>query len=158
VLLPCYDLKVNTGDPHDPGLRFWHRHPPPGVGEEQHRHWCASSSTVPCMGGSRSPWYDLIVRNWTTNAWNDLDWRCSDACYDGRGRLPRNRIQRLWRFGLVQWSQLCHVSPSLLIMIEIAAAYIVGMMQVAPNLIQTDYLNEDKQIISVTEVIQEVPN
>lgn len=42
------------------------------------------------------------------------------------------------------------------IMIEIAAAYIVGMMQVAPNLIQTDYFNEDKQIISVTEVIQEV--
>ena len=42
-------------------------------------------------------------------------------------------------------------------MIEIAAAYIIGMMQVGPNLIQTDYINEDKQIISVTEVIQEVP-
>jgi hypothetical protein len=41
-------------------------------------------------------------------------------------------------------------------MIEVLAAYVVGMMQVAPNLIQTDYLNEDKQIISVTEVIQEV--
>lgn len=43
-------------------------------------------------------------------------------------------------------------------MIEVLAAYVVGVVQVAPNLIQTDYLNEDKQIISVTEVIQEVPN
>ena len=43
-------------------------------------------------------------------------------------------------------------------MVEIAAAYIIGMMQVGPNLIQTDYINEDKQIITVTEVIQEVPN
>ena len=41
-------------------------------------------------------------------------------------------------------------------MIEIAAAYIIGMMQVGPNLIQTEYLNEDKQIITVSEVIQEV--
>jgi len=43
-------------------------------------------------------------------------------------------------------------------MIEIAAAYIIGMMQVGPNLIQTEYINEDKQIITVTEVIQEVSN
>lgn len=43
-------------------------------------------------------------------------------------------------------------------MVEIAAAYIIGMMQVGPNLIQTEYLNEDKQIVTVTEVIQEVPN
>ena len=43
-------------------------------------------------------------------------------------------------------------------MIEIAAAYIIGMMQVGPNLIQTEYINEDKQIITVTEVIQEIPN
>jgi hypothetical protein len=42
-------------------------------------------------------------------------------------------------------------------MIEVLAAYVVGMMQVAPNLIQTEYINEDKQIITVTEVIQEVP-
>jgi hypothetical protein len=43
-------------------------------------------------------------------------------------------------------------------MIEVLAAYVVGMMQVAPNLIQTEYINEDKQIITVTEVIQEVSN
>ena len=40
-------------------------------------------------------------------------------------------------------------------MVEIAAAYIIGMMQVGPNLIQTEYLNEDNQIITVTEVIKE---
>jgi hypothetical protein len=39
----------------------------------------------------------------------------------------------------------------------LAAAYIVGQVQFAPNLIKTDYINEDKQIISVTEVIQQVP-
>jgi hypothetical protein len=39
----------------------------------------------------------------------------------------------------------------------LAAAYIVGQVQIAPNLIKTDYINEDKQIISVTEVIQQVP-
>ena len=43
-------------------------------------------------------------------------------------------------------------------MIEVLAAYVVGMVQVGPNLIQTDYLNEDKQIITVTEVIEEVPH
>ncbi len=43
-------------------------------------------------------------------------------------------------------------------MIELlAAAYIIGQAQVGPNLIRTDYINEDKQIITVTEVIQEVP-
>jgi len=43
-------------------------------------------------------------------------------------------------------------------MVELlAAAYIIGQVQVGPNLIRTDYINEDKQIITVTEVIQEVP-
>jgi hypothetical protein len=43
-------------------------------------------------------------------------------------------------------------------MIELlAAAYIIGQVQVGPNLIQTDYLNEDKQLITITEVIEEVP-
>jgi hypothetical protein len=40
----------------------------------------------------------------------------------------------------------------------LAAAYIVGQMQIGSNMIQTEYINEDKQIITVTEVIQEVPN
>ena len=43
-------------------------------------------------------------------------------------------------------------------MIELIAAYMVGQMIVGPNLIQTDYINEDHQLITVTEVIQEVPN
>jgi len=44
-------------------------------------------------------------------------------------------------------------------MIElIAGAYIVGQTIVGPNLIRIDYLNEDKQIVTVTEVIQEAPN
>ena len=43
-------------------------------------------------------------------------------------------------------------------MIELlAAAYIIGQTQVGPNLVRTDYINEDKQIISIEEVIQEVP-
>ncbi len=43
-------------------------------------------------------------------------------------------------------------------MVELlAAAYIIGQVQVGPNLVRTDYINEDKQIITVTEVIQEVP-
>jgi len=66
VLVVWYDLKVTTGDPHDLGLCLWSRHPPSGVGEEQHRYWCASCSTVPCLGRVRSPWYDLIVHHWTT--------------------------------------------------------------------------------------------
>jgi hypothetical protein len=40
----------------------------------------------------------------------------------------------------------------------LAAAYMIGQVQVGPNMIQTNYINEDKQIITVTEVIQEVPN
>jgi hypothetical protein len=43
-------------------------------------------------------------------------------------------------------------------MIELlAAAYIIGQTQVGPNVLRTDYINEDNQIITVTEVIQEVP-
>jgi hypothetical protein len=43
-------------------------------------------------------------------------------------------------------------------MIELlAAAYVVGMVQVGPNMVQTQYMNEDHQIITVTEVIQETP-
>lgn len=41
-------------------------------------------------------------------------------------------------------------------MIEVLAAYIVGQMIIGPNLIQTDYLNEDNQIITVIESIQEI--
>lgn len=41
-------------------------------------------------------------------------------------------------------------------MIEVLAAYIVGQMIIGPNTIQTEYLNEDKQIITVVEVIQEI--
>jgi hypothetical protein len=41
-------------------------------------------------------------------------------------------------------------------MIEIAAAYMVGQMLIGPNLIQTDYLNEDHKIVTVVEVVQEV--
>ena len=41
-------------------------------------------------------------------------------------------------------------------MIEIAAAYMVGQMLIGPNLIQTDYLNEDHKIVTVIEVVQEV--
>jgi hypothetical protein len=43
-------------------------------------------------------------------------------------------------------------------MIELlAAAYVVGMVQVGPNMMKTDYINENHQIITVTEVIQETP-
>lgn len=41
-------------------------------------------------------------------------------------------------------------------MIEVLAAYVVGQMIIGPNLIQTDYLNEDNQIITVIESIQEI--
>ena len=37
----------------------------------------------------------------------------------------------------------------------LAAAYIIGQTQIGPNLIRTDYINEDKQIITVEEVITE---
>ena len=43
-------------------------------------------------------------------------------------------------------------------MIEVLAAYIVGQTLIGPNQIQTDYLNEDRQVITVVEPIQEVPN
>lgn len=42
-------------------------------------------------------------------------------------------------------------------MLEVFAAYIIGQMIVGPNQIQTDYLNEDHQVITVVETIQEVP-
>ena len=43
-------------------------------------------------------------------------------------------------------------------MIELlAAAYMIGQVQVGPNMIRTDYINEDRQVITVEEVIQEVP-
>ena len=42
-------------------------------------------------------------------------------------------------------------------MLEVLAAYIIGQMIVGPNQIQTDYLNEDHQVITVVETIQEVP-
>ena len=38
-------------------------------------------------------------------------------------------------------------------MIELLAAYVVGQVQVGPNLIQTDYINEDNALITVTEVL-----
>lgn len=43
-------------------------------------------------------------------------------------------------------------------MIELlAAAYMIGQVQIGPNMIRTDYINEDKQIITIEEVIREVP-
>jgi len=37
-------------------------------------------------------------------------------------------------------------------MIELlAAAYIVGQVQIAPNIIRTEYINEDKEIIVIEE-------
>jgi len=42
-------------------------------------------------------------------------------------------------------------------MIEsLLAAYIVGQVITGPNQITTDYLNEDNQIVTVIEPIQEV--
>lgn len=44
-------------------------------------------------------------------------------------------------------------------MIELlAAAYMIGQVQIGPNLIRTDYINEDHNVITIEEVIQEVPN
>lgn len=51
-------------------------------------------------------------------------------------------------------------SPLIIVnsMIELlAAAYIIGQAQVGPNMLRTDYINEDKQVITIEEVIQEVP-
>jgi hypothetical protein len=37
-------------------------------------------------------------------------------------------------------------------MIELlAAAYIIGQVQIAPNIIRTEYINEDKEIIIIEE-------
>jgi hypothetical protein len=37
-------------------------------------------------------------------------------------------------------------------MIELlAAAYIIGQVQIAPNIIRTEYINEDKVIIIIEE-------
>jgi hypothetical protein len=44
-------------------------------------------------------------------------------------------------------------------MIELLiASTIVGQSIIGPNLIQTDYLTSNNQVITVQEVIQEVPN
>jgi hypothetical protein len=44
-------------------------------------------------------------------------------------------------------------------MIEtLLASIIVGQVISGPNLIQTDYLTETNQVITVLETIQEVPN
>ena len=44
-------------------------------------------------------------------------------------------------------------------MIEtLIASIIVGQVISGPNLIQTDYLTETNQVITVLETIQEVPN
>lgn len=41
-------------------------------------------------------------------------------------------------------------------MIELlAAAYIVGQMMVSPTVIQTEYINEDKEIIITFEQVKE---
>jgi hypothetical protein len=37
-------------------------------------------------------------------------------------------------------------------MIELlAAAYIIGQVQIGPNIIRTEYINEDKEIIIIEE-------
>ena len=42
-------------------------------------------------------------------------------------------------------------------MIELlAAAYMIGQMQVSPTVMQTEYINEDKEIIVVFEKIDEL--
>jgi hypothetical protein len=44
-------------------------------------------------------------------------------------------------------------------MIELlAAAYVIGQIQVGPNLLQTDYIDEDKNLITITEVVRDEPN
>lgn len=42
-------------------------------------------------------------------------------------------------------------------MIELLVATIVGQMIIGPNLIQTDYLTPEQEIITVVDSIQEVP-
>jgi len=44
-------------------------------------------------------------------------------------------------------------------MIElIISSLIVGQSIIGPNLLQTDYLTETNQVITIQETIQEVPN
>jgi hypothetical protein len=41
-------------------------------------------------------------------------------------------------------------------MIELlAAAYMIGQMQISPTVIQTEYINEDKEIIVTFEQVKE---
>jgi len=41
-------------------------------------------------------------------------------------------------------------------MIELlAAAYIIGQIQISPTVIQTEYINEDKEIIVTFEKVKE---
>jgi hypothetical protein len=41
-------------------------------------------------------------------------------------------------------------------MIELlAAAYIIGQIQISPTVIQTEYINEDKEIIITFEQVKE---
>jgi hypothetical protein len=41
-------------------------------------------------------------------------------------------------------------------MIELlAAAYIIGQIQISPTVIQTEYINEDKEIIITFEKVKE---
>lgn len=69
---------------------------------------------------------------------------------------------------LVEWlKQLPHLFSSLkyssitlfVLMIEtLIASIIVGKVLISPNVIQTEYLTETNQVITVQETIQEVPN
>lgn len=70
-----------TGTPHDPRLRLWSQDPQTGLDQKQNRHWCASCSTVPCVGRTGSPWYDLRVNQgntpWpapTSSPWTSAPW------------------------------------------------------------------------------------
>jgi hypothetical protein len=54
---------------------------------------------------------------------------------------------------------LLNLSLTETLMIEtLLASIIVGQVISGPNLIQTDYLTETNQVITVLETIQEVPN
>jgi hypothetical protein len=43
-------------------------------------------------------------------------------------------------------------------MIELLVATIVGQTLIGPNVLQTDYLTNANQVITIQEVIQEVPD
>jgi len=43
-------------------------------------------------------------------------------------------------------------------MIELLVATIVGQSIIGPNVMQTEYLTQTNQIITIQETIQEVPN